>query len=77
MKKVLFSISGVATLIALIVCFQNIAIKAQIGIFFGGGSQSLFWPLALLFCLGAAGGFFLSLALAAKEDRAQDVGGDF
>jgi len=77
MKKVLFSISGVATLIALIICFQNIAIKAQIGIFFGGGNQSLFWPLALLFLLGAVAGFFLSLAMAAKEGRAQDVGGDF
>jgi cytochrome b subunit of formate dehydrogenase len=77
MKKVFFSLSGIATLIALVICFQNIAISAQIGIFFGSGNKSLFWPLALLFFLGAVAGFFLSLALVAKEEQPRDVGGDF
>lgn len=77
MKKVFFSLSGIATLIALVICFQNIAISAQIGIFFGGGNQSLFWPLALLFFLGAVAGFFLSLAFTAKEEVPRDVGSDF
>lgn len=77
MKKVFFSLSGIATLIALIVSFQNIATSTQVGIFFGYGNQSLFWPLALLFFLGAVAGFFLSLAFMAKEEEPRDVGSDF
>lgn len=77
MKKVFFSLSGIATLIALVICFQNISISAQIGIFFGGGNQSLFWPLALLFFLGAIAGFFLSLAFTAKDEQPRDMGGEF
>lgn len=77
MKKVLFMVSGIAALIALIICFQNISVSAQIGIFFAGGSRSLFGPLALLFFLGAVAGFFLALGLSAKESRPRDIGGDF
>jgi energy-coupling factor transporter transmembrane protein EcfT len=77
MKKVFFSLSGIAALIALVICFQNIATSTQVGIFFGGGNQSLFWPLALLFLLGAGSGFFLSLAFTAKEEQPRDVGGEF
>ena len=77
MKKVLFSLSGIAMLVALIICFQNITITAQVGIFFSSGSKSLFGPLALLFALGAVAGFFLSLALSAKDERPKDIGGEF
>ncbi len=77
MKKVFFSLSGIATLIALIICFQNIAVSAMVGIFFGGGSGTLFWPLAFLFLLGAVAGFFLGLALLAKKEQPHDIGGGF
>ena len=77
MKKVFYSLSGIAALIALIICFQNIAIMAQVGIFFGGGNTSLFWPLGLLFLLGGAMGFFLGLAFLAKKEKPQDIGGGF
>ena len=77
MKKVLFSLSGIAALVALIICFQNIAITTQVGLFFSQTSRNLFGPLALLFVLGAAAGFFLALALKAKEDRPRDIGGEF
>lgn len=77
MKKVFYSLSGLATFIALIISFQNIATTALVGVFFGGANGSLFWPLMLMFLLGGGMGFFLALALVAKNEQPQDVGGNF
>jgi hypothetical protein len=77
MKKVFFSLSGLATFIALIICFQNIAVSAMVGIFFGKSSGTLFWPLMFLFFLGGITGFCLSLGLTAKKSQPRDIGGGF
>ena len=77
MKKVFFSVSGIAALITLIICFQNIAVTGGVGIFFGGTTGSLFGPFVLLFFLGNITGSCLVFGLMAKKEQPRDIGGGF
>jgi len=73
MKKVLFTISGIFIIIALIVAFQNIMIDTDVGIFFSYSNISLFFPLSLMYVFGVFTGFFIALAIKTKSSSNDDV----
>lgn len=77
MKKAFLIIFGLATLIALILAFQNISTTAQVGIFFSSGSRSLFFPMVLMFLLGLVSGVFLGFFFTAGKKKSDFGNGGF
>lgn len=67
MKKIFFWLFGLSVLLALILCFQNMAMRTLVGILFSVESRSLFGVLGLMYLLGLAGGVFLGFAFMHRD----------
>jgi len=74
MKKVFFILSGLFTIIALILAFENMMVTFTGLIFFTALNTSVFYPLSLMFIIGIFAGFLLSLGVNAKASSSG--GGD-
>ncbi len=68
MKKAYLWISGIVTIIALIICFENIMVKYSVLILFTY-VHSLFLALLIMFSLGVVAGMFLALTQLGKKRK--------
>lgn len=66
MKKVYYTFAGIVIVLALIICFENVASSGVILVLLDQ-INSIFLGLILMFILGMIAGFFLGLAVNADK----------
>lgn len=73
MKKVLFALSAVFALIAVIIALQNVALTCMYQMFMDTISGGLLMPVLVVFSIGFFSGLSFGVGLMMKKNKPEDV----